>query len=681
MSAYLPIAARELFESESDEIVAKINLAQTGVRAQQQVAWREQVILLQTCFTELEKTVPDSQDWFLLFEYQQLRIKKRVDLIILAHELIFCVEFKVGAKTYDAADRRQAEEYALDLRDFHEESHDKKIIPVLCSTKASSSLIAPTSETGVSSLSLCGGNALASTLEKLWKQAHDARSQRVDPHQWNDGRYRPIPTVVEAAETIFGAHTNMDIDSYLAHKDDLNETTRKVLEIVDRARTEKKHVVCFVTGVPGSGKTLVGLRTVHDPALRGRGSESAAYLSGNSPLVAVLREALARDKKEREQVTKANALKETRAAIQHIMDFLREYLDRDTERPPHNHVVVFDEAQRAWDEKYGKQKFGREASEPELILSIMARHTDWSVVVALIGGGQEINKGEGGLELWGAAIESRNRGSGPKWEVVASEIAFDGGAATAGGRLFPDQASESSIVKRKESSLHLPVSVRSHRSELTNEWIEHVLNGDRLGAARKMRELAGHQIYLTRSLEEMRSWLLSESRGNRRCGMVASSGARRLRAYGLGVNVGATDLDATVHWFLAPPDDVRSSMSLEVTANEYGCQGLEIDHVGLCWGGDLTWSDSGGWIYRRFSGSRWQMIKDPAAQENLVNTYRVLLSRARESLVLWVPPGDKDDHTRPPEPMDATANYLLRCGVQPLERAGSREVSRAGNLD
>lgn len=668
MSAYLPILGRDLVDQPIDDIVAKINLAQFGVRSQQQEAWYEQARILQEAILSLATLGVPAMDWTYLFEYQQLRIKRRIDLVVVADDLILCVEFKVRATRYESADRRQTEDYALDLRDFHEASHNVPIIPLLCATDAGESVVQVSGREQVLPISLTNEKELAQTIRELWVTLHDESRSRIDPTSWNDASYQPVPTVIQAAESIFGAHTNMDINTFLTHIEDLNQTSQKVLEVIADAQRHNKHVICFVTGVPGSGKTLVGLRTVHDPTIRENLEGSGAYLSGNSPLVAVLREALARDKKEREGVTKKSALDNTKAAIQHIMDFLREYLDRDKTNPPHEHVIVFDEAQRAWDAKYGKQKFNREASEPELILSIMSRHTDWAVVVALVGGGQEINRGEGGLGLWGQAVKRANEHPGATWEVVASNAVFEGAAATVGSTLFASGDQPAGLRVDKDSSLHLPVSVRSHRSEKTNEWIECVLSGDRLGAARKMRELAGHQIYLTRSLDDMKKWLRAQARGFRRSGLVASSGARRLRAYGLGLSVGATDLDETVHWFLAPHDDVRSSNMLEVTANEYGCQGLEVDHVGLCWGGDLTWSDSGGWVYRRFSGSRWQAIRNEDIQENLVNKYRVLLSRARESLVVWVPPGDPEDETREPSRMDATARFLLRCGVAALPK-------------
>lgn len=668
LSAYYLSTVKRVLEEPCDIVVGRLAIHQPSATQEQHNAWSDQINLLKAGFDVAAASCPAVLQWSLLFEYRMLRLQRRIDVVLLAEDVIFSIEFKTGAAQYAAADRRQTEDYALDLRDFHAESRRRLIVPVLCATHAPTTkapYIADRSDQVLPLMSI-NGTSLIPHLIDVWHTLHDPQYEPINPEQWNRARYMPIPNIIKTAQELYGAHNVIDIHEALAERQNLMETTDHLIELILDARRNGKHRVCFVTGVPGSGKTLTGLNAVHDPRFKDSKDESSAFLSGNTPLVAVLREALAADKSRRENVRIGEARNETRAAIQNLMDFLREYLQNDTANPPHENVIVFDEAQRAWDEAYGRQKFGRAASEPNLVLSIMSRHRNWAVIIALVGGGQEINKGEGGLKLWGEALRTVNAQNPEiKWEVAASSHAITGSAVTAGGSLF--ELPPENVHVEQDDSLHLPVSVRSHRCEVTNEWVEAVLSGNRFEARRKANELADFRIFLTRSLDEMKEWLSESTRGHRRCGLLASSGARRLRAYGLGVNVGATDLDAVKHWFLAPRGDVRSSYSLEITANEYGCQGLELDNVGLCWGADLTWTERGNWAHRSFSGTAWQSIRSKEKQENLRNSYRVLMTRARDSLVIWVPPGDEQDSTRPKRIMDETASYLLSCGVRELD--------------
>lgn len=153
----------------------------------------------------------------------------------------------------------------------------------------------------------------------------------------------------------------------------------------------------------------------------------------------------------------------------------------------------------------------------------------------------------------------------------------------------------------------------------------------------------------------------------RRYGLLASSGARRLRADGIGTLLHATAGAEIAHWYLNEPGDIRSSFALEVPANEYTCQGLELDFTCLCWGGDLLWDESQmAWQHSRLSGNRWQKQRTSVAQQFSENSYRVLLTRGREGMVLWIPNGDATDHTRAPGPLDATAHFLLQCGASIL---------------
>jgi len=291
----------------------------------------------------------------------------------------------------------------------------------------------------------------------------------------------------------------------------------------------------------------------------------------------------------------------------------------------------------------------------------MARHHDWCACVCLIGGGQEINSGEEGVFGWGEALRRMKGADRQQWSVFAPPDVLCGGPSAGTftlGDLPPD------LEVAVEADLQLRVPQRSYRSPSLCRWVDCVLGGDAAAANAAARELHEYPLVTTRSLAQAKSWLKERGRGERRYGLVASSGARRLRAEGLGVTLNASAGNEIAQWYLNPRDDIRSSYALEVPANEYTCQGLELDFVCGCWGGDFLWSDAANsWIFSRLSGTAWQRVQVPGAKRFLTNSYRVLLTRAREGLILWIPQGAGSDPTRSPGPRDATANYLQRCGA------------------
>jgi hypothetical protein len=406
----------------------------------------------------------------------------------------------------------------------------------------------------------------------------------------------------------------------------------------------------FVTGIPGAGKTLCGLNAVF------HATKEAAFLTGNLPLVHVMREALARDAQSQGGSLRM-ARQKTESAIQPLMGFLRDNLDRAT--PPHEHVIVFDEAQRAWDADFGRRKFGRTASEAALFLDIMHRHADWATIVALVGSGQEINTGEAGLAAWGEALAQRS-----DWHVSAAPGVLNSGDPRQ--NLFAVQPT----TMRLDAALHLDVAVRSIRSAAAAPWVDAVLAGNATRALAVARAAGGIPFLLTRSLPAVRSALRRLARGTRRAGLVCSAGARRLVAEGLSPNFPHLDSDAVANWFLRRWPDVRASDALEVPATQFACQGLELDHVGLCWGNDLVRRDGhAAWIARAFAGTRWQQSRRESAIAYQINTYRVLLTRARYETVIWVPEGDPTDDTRNPADFDAIAQFLAACGASPLSQS------------
>ena len=628
-------------------------------------AWLESIPLLQEELRKLLGLEGDSRNRRVLLEFPLYRLRRRIDVVLLTPSAVVVIELKVGESKFLATDKRQVEEYALDLRDFHEPSSELLLVPVLwCTSSPQAYQLMGNQESGVSHVIEVGATGLTKFLANVGSLKRVTQFRIED---WEFGAYKPVPSVVSAATTLFAGHGVREIAQ--ADASNLDQSTEKIIEIIQKTKQSGGHALVFLAGVPGSGKTLAGLQIVHSAVEKGvedRGD--IVYLSGNTPLVVVLREVLARDevaqKKARGQRPKLGEIRNSvRTRIQHIIDFLREYLTSNEAQAPHEHVIVFDEAQRAWNEDYGREKFGRSASEPKLLFEIMERHKDWSMIVALVGGGQEINTGENGIAEWGNALRALSFDSLRKWTIYGPPNVAVGTEATADLGLG-DLSSSKMVLTHQE--LELSVPLRSFRSPSVSRWVSAVLAGKSSDAQLVARSLGDYPLFVTRSLNSARNWLKSAARGERRFDLVASSGARRHRAEGLGVTLKATDGSAIGQWYLNDHGDVRSSFALEVTANEYTTQGLELDFVGLCWGGDLIWSDED-WVQRRFSGNRWNKVQQVDRKRFIINSYHVLLTRAREGLVIWIPPGSHEDSTRNPKPLNATSEFLVSCGAKWLD--------------
>lgn len=613
-------------------------------RASQLRAWWTQTELLRAALTPLQ----EAASWHLLLEYPLLRLGRRIDAVLLTPHAVLVLEFKVGAAAIGIAEREQVDDYALDLLDFHAGSRLHPIVPILVATAAAVPAIDwPLLWHGVVGVLPASAATLPDLLRELAGRIPPA-ALPLDISGWEAAPYQPVPTIIEAATMLFHRHGVDDIAAARADISNLTRTTQAVRDAVSRARANGEHVVVFVTGIPGAGKTLCGLNLVFAAEKIG-----AAFLTGNLPLVHVLREALARDARRQGRSLRV-ARQEAESAIQPLLGFLRDTIDRTD--PPHEHVIVFDEAQRAWDADFGRRKFGRSASEAALFLDIMHRHRDFAAIVALVGGGQEINTGEAGLAEWGAALANR-----PEWRVHAPSGAL--GGTDARQRLFASQPRTLVI----DDALHLDVPVRSVRSNFGAPWVDAVLAGDSTRAAAIATQPPGVPFLLTRSLTAMRSILRNLARGSRRAGLVCSTGAKRLRADGLWPEFPHLDEKAVADWFLNRWPDVRASDALEVPATQFACQGLELDFVGLCWGGDLVRrTGRQAWVARAFKGTRWLETWAEASSAYTVNTYRVLLTRARYETVIWVPPGNAADATRDPQLLDDIAGFLLACGTRQL---------------
>jgi hypothetical protein len=435
-----------------------------------------------------------------------------------------------------------------------------------------------------------------------------------------------------------------------------------------KSRAQK--VICFTTGVPGAGKTLVGLNTVHRPEIK----NFSSFLSGNGPLVKVIQEALVRDVVERnrgmereQRVTRSQAEVEVQAFVHNVHRFADQYYG-EGRREPTQKVIVFDEAQRAWDAEQNKRAKRPQVSESEMMLEVMDRHSDWAVIIALIGGGQEINRGEAGLAEWGRALARF-----PHWTVFASPYAL-GRESPVGFRLFENAIPNPDRVVPIET-LHLDVCTRSIRAQRISDWVDAVLSGRKNEAARIAEGIEARPV-ITRDLSVARVWLNANRRGRTRSGLVASASAARLRVDGLEPTFDFHQRFDWEHWFLDSPDcadpkckhrycnDVRASSRLEVAATQFEIQGLELDWVGLCWGDDLTWNKAE-WVCRRFNNKCWKLISldDYRRRSYLVNAYRVLMTRARQGMVIYVPQPDRGDTSRLHTELDDTAKFLIGCGA------------------
>ncbi len=635
-----------------------------AVEEAQKQAWMVQIDHLQG----LARTLPDAE-FFL--EFVIPRMGRRADAIIVAGGIIFVVEYKEGEAGFPLHALEQVHGYALDLKNFHATSHGVPIVPILVSTRAHNvqAEFGLWAKDGVHTPVRCGLEDLTGVIRQF-ALAHDAPA--IDPVAWAQGEYRPTPTIIEAAQALFNGHAVAEISRSGAEEKNLTATTDYLDGVIALAAQNGRKALCFVTGVPGAGKTLVGLNLACRH-MNAKTALDATYLSGNGPLVKVLRKALMLDWQARMKGTRRRGKGSTKAEehrvellIQNVHQFRDEVL-RDP-RPPSEQVVIFDEAQRAWTREKASDFMMRKRklqdfnqSEPAFLLSAMDRRSDWCVVVCLVGEGQEINTGEAGISEWLDALAADFR----HWDVhlpahlltaefgVSPELAFR--ARRLGGR--------------SSDALHLSHSVRSFRASGLARYVALVLEEDARAAAAEIPDTQIYPIYRTRSLADARAWLRSRRRGQERTGIVAASSALRLKPEGIFVK---SEIDER-NWFLNPSDDIRSSSMLEDVATEFQVQGLEIDWACVCWDLDLRRSD-GKWIGRDFSGTRWT----PKAREGLtgvrrqylINAYRVLLTRARQGMVIFVPTGDEQDATRPNKDYDAIYSWLAQCGLPELGLKG-----------
>lgn len=636
----------------------------------QKNAWIEQI-------SNLKEQLVDLGYGRIFFEFSIPRMGKRVDVVLLIRDVVIVIEYKTGAKTYERYQTDQALDYALDLKNFHAGSHDKYIVPILVSTKAhAESHVVKWNDDGVAEPLLSNGKNVNSLIKSAVSSAIQGKAssgklaygfsdtdQETLDDEWSDSGYKPTPTIIEAAQALYQGHAVEEISRSDAGRKNLTSTTNCINEIIQNSREKGRKSICFVTGVPGAGKTLAGLN-ISTQKLDQETEEHAVFLSGNGPLVAILREALTRDEVARSKekglkISKDAVKQKVSAFIQNIHHFRDEGLKSDA--PPIEHVVVFDEAQRAWNQKEAEsfmtRKRGQDSfdkSEPEFLLSLMDRRKDWCTVICLIGGGQEINRGEAGLVEWVNSLQASFR----HWDVYHSDQ-LTNKSYNWGENLNQKLSSLNAI---QNEALHLSVSIRSYRAEKLSEFVEAVIDGDAERAAILYTSLEDYPIVLTRDINKAREWLRGKARGTERLGLIASSGAIRLKPEGIVVKA---KVDPVV-WFLNGKEDIRSSYYLEDVATEFDVQGLELDWTGVCWDANLRFKN-GAWSLFSFKGTKWQSVNDGYRQVYLSNAYRVLLTRARQGMVIFVPRGDTTDPTRPPSFYNSTYDFLKRCGIKQLD--------------
>ena len=655
----------------------------------------------------------------VIFEYDIPRLGKRIDVVVLLRGIIFCLEFKVGQKDALQADIEQVLDYALDLKNFHLLSQDRTIVPILIPTNypsSSSEFMPSVYDDSIYNPLITGASGLGDLISKVLEHAGASAPDTTLNASWIISPYSPTPTIIEAARTLYESHSVEDITRHEADKVSTDATIAYILSVIKKSKEKGQKSICFVTGVPGAGKTLVGLDVAVKQSYQGNSEivedEGAVYLSGNGPLVAVLTEALAIDnhKKCRENGEKKN-MSDSRREVGKFIQIIHRYRDNmlaKIKNPVENgvleidpakamkhkesgygeveHVAIFDEAQRSWTHKrladYLKRggTYGNKLkvpnfpySEAAFLIWSLDQREDWATIVCLVGGGQEINTGEAGISEWIAALNERF----PHWMVYISNKLTE--PEYAEGKVNELLADNPNVTYTDE--LHLGVSLRSFRAEKLSAFVHSLLafNPDAASIYSEIKDR--YPIVLTRDMDKARQWLRSKVRGTQRTGVLVTKTAARFKP--LAVDILAQDEENAVHWFLEDKNDIRSSNYLEDAATEIQVQGLELDYTCVLWDADMRCATDGlfhKWEYFKFNGkTAWSEEKGNTdgsieRRKYMLNAYRVLLTRARMGMVICVPTGNPnttvggfpEDATRLPEFYNGTYEYLKSLGLEEL---------------
>lgn len=670
-------------------------------------AWKNEIEVIQMAlfsFRDIKGQV--------VFEYDIPRLGKRIDVVLLMRGIIFCLEFKVGEKSVLENDIDQVLDYALDLKNFHKLSEDKVIAPILIPTECKGG----SSEVQVSPYNSQVINPLITNKDHILDTINLVLSNYPNESdvsdKWIISPYAPTPTIIEAARKLYESHSVEDITRHEADDVTTDRTIAFILDVIQKSKENHQKSICFVTGVPGAGKTLVGLDVAVKQTYQGSDTpvkdEGAVYLSGNGPLVAVLTEALARDNynKCRDNGEKKK-MTDSRREVGKFIQIIHRYRDNmlaKIKNPVENgileidpekavkmkasgygeveHVAIIDEAQRMWTYKrlsdylrrggtYGnKLKVPNfPMSEPSFLIWSLDQREDWATIVCLVGGGQEIHTGEAGITEW---IKSLNE-SFPHWKVYISP------------RLTEPEYAEGKVNELLKSnrnvsfadSLHLSVNLRSFRAEKLSAFVHALLDMDEHAPLIYKEIKDKYPIVLTRDMEKAKAWLHQHAGGSERTGVLITKESARYKP--LGIHVLPSGDEDAIHWFLEDKIDTRSSNYLEDAATEIQVQGLELDYTCLLWDADMRF-DNGKWRFYTFNGkTAWKEVIDNTENKHeqlkyMLNAYRVLLTRARAGMVICVPTGNSnktpngfdEDGTRLPEFYDGTYQYLKSLGLKEI---------------
>lgn len=652
--AYYCNSISGFIKDTSSSIIGQLVKHSFEVNKEQSDAWDNQISELQR---RLEACGMEGD---IIFEYDIIRLGKRVDVILLIRHMVFSLEFKNGKNTFAAQDAQQAEDYAIDIKNFHKESEDLYVCPILIATDAPKySKEQPIGCYPDKQIYLQRENieTFTSKLELMVEKYGD--DEVIDFEKWFNSPYHPTPTIIDAAVEAYTSHDISQIAQSEAGQDDIDKCEQEIEKVIEYARTNKRKCVCFVTGVPGAGKTLVGLDVVAKNLNKGA-DRLSVYLSGNGPLVKVLREALRKSVKEKMEKESNIVKRETDAAINALIQSSFSFKNDNarSNNPTPEHIMIYDEAQRVWNKGKMRRKHKNapdmSVSEPSLLYRIMDRHEDWAVMICLVGLGQDINDGEIGMNEWfRCGIEDY-----PKWEMFYSPAIFT---------QIEDKEIDMELIKNCNRchavmELHLKTSVRSFRADKQCQFVDNLLNNKPEKAKEVYKQIVErYPVYITRDIKVAKNWVKSHVRGSQRCGVLACSSAQRLKPEGVYV---PTDIDVK-NWFLAPSDDLRSSNMMEVVASEFKVQGLEIDWAVVCWDADLRRKNDIDWEYYSFRGTKWVKRNKEEQKRYLVNSYRVLLTRARQGMIIFVPRGveEEEDPTRNRKYYDEIYDYLQACGI------------------
>ncbi len=675
-------------------------------------AWKDEILIMKETLSKCE-----DKEGEILFEYDIPRLGKRIDVVLLYRGIVFCVEFKgrkfKKSELQGALD--QVLDYALDLNNFHKFSQDKVIVPILVPLEYSErflKVIRSGYDDHVMNPMITDGKGIFDAIQNI---LNAFPNETPIDDRWIISPYAPTPTIIEAARSLYVNHSVENITRHEADDVFVDRTIEYILKVIKDSKEHGKKSICFLTGVPGAGKTLVGLDVAIKQTYQGGDvpveDEGAVYLSGNGPLVAVLVEALARDDYARNREKKINKkMTDSRREVGKSIQMIHRYRDNMLQKiknPVENgvleidpekavkvtnagfgeveHVAIFDEAQRSWTHKrladylkrggtYGNKKKvpNFPVSEAAFLIWSLDQREDWATIICLVGGGQEINTGEAGISEWITALNEKF----PHWEVHISPKLTD--AEYAEGKV--NELLKDNIHVTYSDDLHLSVSLRSYRAEKLSAFVHAMLTFDSSAASLYEEIKDKYPIVLTRDMEKARRWLHDKVRGTERTGVLVTKESARYKP--LAIHILQNDDNNAVHWFLDDKEDTRSSNYLEDAATEIQVQGLELDYTCLLWDADMRY-DKGEWRFYKFrNNKKWAELKGDSenSQEDMkymLNAYRVLLTRARAGMVICIPAGNPnkttagfwEDPTRLPEYYDGTYEYLKSIGI---EEIGSR---------